>query len=222
MVDSSAPLTGPSDGRPPAALGRRLPATLRVAADHPPVYSGSTPASALCTRCRERIKHKHVWHATIAPNVSSAVPKQLLRRFNNGRVASRRFLFNAVPHAHKLDPWLATPGGDSKRRFLAYDLVGCVTCRQDEGCQVVEVAFHDQRGRQRVPHLSDYFGFTMAALGSKARPCLPASRWTHSSHEFTWSLAAHAMSKGTVVPTAKHALTSDAIVIMSRPAKLCT
>ena len=61
-------------------------------------------------------------------------------------------------------------GGDSKRRFLAYDLVGCVTCRQEEGCQVVEVLFHDQRGRQRVPHLSDYFGFTMAALGSKARP----------------------------------------------------
>jgi len=35
---------------------------------------------------------------------------------------------------------------------------------------VVEVLFHDQRGRQRVPHLSDYFGFSMAALGSKARP----------------------------------------------------
>ena len=33
---------------------------------------------------------------------------------------------------------------------------------------MVEVLFHDQRGRQRVPHLSDYFGFSMAALGDKA------------------------------------------------------
>ena len=41
---------------------------------------------------------------------------------------------------------------------------------------MVEVLFHDQRGRQRVPHLSDYFGFTMAALGDKARPC-PLSGW---------------------------------------------
>ena len=63
---------------------------------------------------------------------------------------------------------LLCAAGESKRRFLAYSLLGCVTCRQDADCQVVEVLFHDQRGRQRVPHLSDYFGFTMAALGDKA------------------------------------------------------
>ena len=39
----------------------------------------------------------------------------------------------------------------------------------------MEVVFHDQRAHKRVPHLNDFFGFTMAALGEKVRrnPIIP-------------------------------------------------
>ena len=31
------------------------------------------------------------------------------------------------------------------------------------------MVFHDQLAHKRVPHLNDFFGFTMAALGEKVR-----------------------------------------------------
>ena len=179
MVESSALLDGPSARRPPALLARRLPAAFHVAADHVPICPGSTPASAdslhrdeQAETCTRRMTEEHV----LATDDCKSVPVHARAAHGHGTCLRtlQSKLGPLTQNSYMSCPHLrpAPPGGDSKRHFLAYNLVGCVTCRQDEGCQVVEVLFHDQRGRQRVPHLSDYFGFTMAALGSKARPRL--------------------------------------------------
>ena len=55
--------------------------------------------------------------------------------------------------------------GNPPRRFLAYNLVGTVISRDEGTYNVIEVAFHDTGVRMgRVPAVSDYYGFTMAAL----------------------------------------------------------
>jgi hypothetical protein len=56
----------------------------------------------------------------------------------------------------------AAPGG----RFLAYTAAGCVISRRVDSHRTCEVLFHDaSRGRAKLPLLTDYYGFTMAALG---------------------------------------------------------
>ncbi|KAI5078681.1 hypothetical protein GOP47_0006352 [Adiantum capillus-veneris] len=50
------------------------------------------------------------------------------------------------------------------RHFLNYNLVGSVTSCQNEGLSHVEVEFHDTGRGFRVPAMTDYFGFTMAAM----------------------------------------------------------
>jgi Minichromosome loss protein, Mcl1, middle region len=64
--------------------------------------------------------------------------------------------------------------GDSSRRFLAYNLDGCISTRADDAFNVVEVAFHDMQSRRRQPHFSDLYGFTLGALGEKASRDPPA------------------------------------------------
>jgi chromosome transmission fidelity protein 4 len=61
----------------------------------------------------------------------------------------------------------ATPAmGAPPRRFLAYNTLGCVTCRDDGGVQHIEVHFHDlERPGPRVPSHTDYLGVTLGALG---------------------------------------------------------
>ena len=73
--------------------------------------------------------------------------------------------------------------GEGRRRWLAYDRVGCVSAREDEGFNVVEVAFHDtSRARKRVPLLNDFNRLSMASLAVKVpsswhvqRPALPCT-----------------------------------------------
>ncbi|KAJ4763190.1 WD repeat and HMG-box DNA-binding protein 1 [Rhynchospora pubera] len=68
-----------------------------------------------------------------------------------------------------------TPPQQGKRRFLCYNLLGCVTSLENDGFSHVEVDFHDTGRGPRVPSMTDYFGFTMAALNEKgcvlANPC---------------------------------------------------
>ncbi len=56
---------------------------------------------------------------------------------------------------------------DAGRRFLAYNALGAITLRAEEGGHnVVEVSFHDTAlHRRRVPLLNDFFGFALGALG---------------------------------------------------------
>ncbi|MCO5611416.1 hypothetical protein L7F22_065669 [Adiantum nelumboides] len=86
------------------------------------------------------------------------------------------------------------------RHFLNYNLVGSVTSCQNEGLSHVEVEFHDTGRGVRVPAMTDYFGFTMAAMndtgsvfasprkGEKSPSTLvyrPFSSWASNSE---WSM----------------------------------
>nr|CAB3498110.1 unnamed protein product [Digitaria exilis] len=61
------------------------------------------------------------------------------------------------------------------RNFLAYNMLGSITTIENEGHSHVEVDFHDTGRGPRVPSMTDYFGFTMAALNESgsvfANPC---------------------------------------------------
>ncbi|PSC69197.1 WD repeat and HMG-box DNA-binding 1 isoform B [Micractinium conductrix] len=74
----------------------------------------------------------------------------------------------------------STEIGDMGRRYLAYTPLGCITLRQEEDHNVVEVTFHDTNAmRKRIPLLSDFYSFTMGCLGEKG--ALYASRSTSES-----------------------------------------
>ncbi|XP_062194749.1 protein ENHANCER OF LHP1 1 [Phragmites australis] len=58
----------------------------------------------------------------------------------------------------------STPFQPGKRNFLAYNMLGSITTIENEGHSHVDVDFHDTGRGPRVPSMTDYFGFTMAAL----------------------------------------------------------
>uniref|UniRef100_A0A804Q8R4 Transducin family protein / WD-40 repeat family protein n=1 Tax=Zea mays TaxID=4577 RepID=A0A804Q8R4_MAIZE len=69
----------------------------------------------------------------------------------------------------------STPPQPGMRNFLAYNMLGSITTIQNEGYSHVEVDFHDTGRGPRVPSMTDYFGFTMAAMNGSgsvfANPC---------------------------------------------------
>ncbi|KAG0464421.1 hypothetical protein HPP92_020490 [Vanilla planifolia] len=69
----------------------------------------------------------------------------------------------------------STPVQAGKRRFLCYNLLGSITTMENEGYCHIEIDFHDTGRGPRVPSMTDYFGFTMAALNENgsvfANPC---------------------------------------------------
>ncbi|CAN6237368.1 unnamed protein product [Urochloa humidicola] len=94
----------------------------------------------------------------------------------------------------------STPPQPGMRNFLAYNMLGSITTVENEGHSHVEVDFHDTGRGPRVPSMTDYFGFTMAALNESgsvfANPCKgdksmstlmyrPFSSWAGNSE---WSM----------------------------------
>ncbi|KAL5201330.1 hypothetical protein ABZP36_035684 [Zizania latifolia] len=94
----------------------------------------------------------------------------------------------------------STPPQPGKRNFLAYNMLGSITTIQNEGHSHVEVDFHDTGRGPRIPSMTDYFGFTMAAMNESgsvfANPCKgdknmstlmyrPFSSWAGNSE---WSM----------------------------------
>ncbi|KAI3431740.1 hypothetical protein D9Q98_004782 [Chlorella vulgaris] len=62
----------------------------------------------------------------------------------------------------------STSLSNSERAYLAYNSLGCITLKQEEDHNVVEVCFHDtSRQRKRIPLLNDFFGFSVGSLGEK-------------------------------------------------------
>ena len=63
----------------------------------------------------------------------------------------------------------STESGDSYgRRWLAYDLTGGISLKEDEGIAILETSFHDTvANSRRIAPLRDYHAFTMASLGEK-------------------------------------------------------
>lgn len=68
-----------------------------------------------------------------------------------------------------------TPVQSGKRRFLCYNMLGCITTMEHDGYSHIEIDFHDTGRGPRVPAMTDYFGFTMASLNENgsvfANPC---------------------------------------------------
>ena len=66
----------------------------------------------------------------------------------------------------------AFAGDSSQKRFMAYNALGCIICKEGEECNVIEVAMHDTRAqRRRMPHLNDLYRFSIAALGDRVSLC---------------------------------------------------
>ncbi|RLN35460.1 WD repeat and HMG-box DNA-binding protein 1 [Panicum miliaceum] len=69
----------------------------------------------------------------------------------------------------------STPPRPGMRNFLAYNMLGSITTIENEGHSHIEVDFHDTGRGPRVPSMTDYFGFTIAALNESgsvfANPC---------------------------------------------------
>ena len=65
--------------------------------------------------------------------------------------------------------------GDGRQRWLAYNLLGGISSRDDDGFCAVEVSFHDAAQHRRVPLLTDFYQFSMAALSEAVNihPHLP-------------------------------------------------
>ncbi|WVZ63894.1 hypothetical protein U9M48_013488 [Paspalum notatum var. saurae] len=58
----------------------------------------------------------------------------------------------------------STPPQSGMRSFLAYNMLGSITTIESERHSHIEVDFHDTGRGPRIPPMTDYFGFTMAAL----------------------------------------------------------
>ncbi|KAJ4960748.1 hypothetical protein NE237_020658 [Protea cynaroides] len=94
----------------------------------------------------------------------------------------------------------STTAQAGKRRFLCYNMIGCITTIDHDGYSHIEVDFHDSGAGPRVPAMTDYFGFTMASLNENGsvfgNPCKgdnnmstlmyrPFSSWANNSE---WSM----------------------------------
>ena len=66
--------------------------------------------------------------------------------------------------------------GDGRKRWLAYNMLGGISSREDDGFCAVEVSFHDAAQHRRVPLLTDFYQFSMAALSEAVNvyPHLPS------------------------------------------------
>ncbi len=80
-------------------------------------------------------------------------------------------------------------GDSSQKRFMAYNAMGCIICKEEEDFNVMEVAMHDTRAqRRRMPHLNDLYRFSMAALGDRVGPpslspsVSPSPAWDSNEH----------------------------------------
>lgn len=133
----------------------------------------------------KRTKHKH-------KDTKEDVGKAIDDTATSGRFVTARMQVSFQPGA--------TPSQPGKRNFLAYNMLGSITTIENEGHSHVEVDFHDTGRGPRVPSMTDYFGFTMAALNESgsvfANPCKgdknmstlmyrPFSSWAGNSE---WSM----------------------------------
>ncbi|CAL5357377.1 unnamed protein product [Camellia sinensis] len=90
----------------------------------------------------------------------------------------------------------STPMQPGNRCFLCYNMVGSITTIEHDGYSHIEIDFHNTRRGPRVLSMTDYFGFTMAALNENgsvfANPCKgekgmstlmyrPFSSWANNS-----------------------------------------
>ncbi|KAH7291609.1 hypothetical protein KP509_29G024200 [Ceratopteris richardii] len=108
--------------------------------------------------------HKHkdaVEHVTLKK--SSILEKNGLQP-QNKHMHDLDGVFTTVPTMQSAFQPCSTKPNSGTRYFLTYNLIGCITSCQNEGLSHVEVEFHDTGRGVRVPAMTDYFGFSMAAM----------------------------------------------------------
>ncbi|CAL9064297.1 unnamed protein product [Musa banksii] len=124
---------------------------------------------------------------------SAAKHKKHTRDWKEGNASSSN---STRPNMQEAFQPGSTPAETGKRRFLVYNMLGSITTIENEGYSHVEVDFHDTGRGPRVPAMTDYFGFTMAALNENgsvfSNPCKgeknmstlmyrPFSSWANNS-----------------------------------------
>uniref|UniRef100_A0ACD5XXV6 Uncharacterized protein n=1 Tax=Avena sativa TaxID=4498 RepID=A0ACD5XXV6_AVESA len=137
------------------------------------------------TESRKRMKDRH-------KDNKEGAKKAIDDSATSGRLVTARMQAAFQPGS--------TPSHPGKRNFLAYNMLGSITTIENDGHSHVEVDFHDTGRGPRVPSMTDYFGFTMAALNESgsvfANPCKgdnnmstlmyrPFSSWAGNSE---WSM----------------------------------
>ncbi|KAK7304216.1 hypothetical protein RJT34_15339 [Clitoria ternatea] len=118
----------------------------------------------------------------------------------NGNVGFRSTMVTSKSKMQEAFQPGSTPVQPGKRRFLCFNMLGCITSMEHDGFSHIEIDFHDTGSTPRVPSMTDHFGFTMAALnengGVFANPCKgeknmstlmyrPFSSWASNSE---WSM----------------------------------
>ncbi|CAA2976363.1 WD repeat and HMG-box DNA-binding 1 [Olea europaea subsp. europaea] len=119
---------------------------------------------------------------------------------NNVKKGVKNTIATAGPKMQEAFQPGATPAQPGKRHFLCYNMLGNITTMAHDGYSHIEIDFHDTSTGPRVPAMTDYFGFTMAALnengsvfanpgkGEKNMSTLmyrPFSTWANNSE---WSM----------------------------------
>jgi hypothetical protein len=109
-------------------------------------------------------------------------PRRLLRKFGDAAADADDSTADDAPHQQQQQQQqqqrssVATmaqaafmpnaSAGDAKRRFLAWNMTGLVTLRDDAGQGFIEIEFHDQQ-TYRNRNFTDHNGVMMAAMGSE-------------------------------------------------------
>ncbi|KAL2479109.1 transducin family protein/WD-40 repeat family protein [Forsythia ovata] len=119
---------------------------------------------------------------------------------NNVKNGFKNTIATAGPKMQEAFQPGATPVQPGKRHFLCYNMLGSITTMEHDGYSHIEIDFHDTSTGPRIPAMTDYFGFTMAALnenggvfanpgkGEKNMSTLmyrPFSTWANNSE---WSM----------------------------------
>ncbi|XP_027348050.1 WD repeat and HMG-box DNA-binding protein 1-like [Abrus precatorius] len=136
------------------------------------------------------------------PKVESHTKRNRSKKENldSGNVRFRSNMVICKPKMQEAFQPGSTPVQPGKRRFLCYNMLGCVTSIEHDGYCHIEIDFHDTGSTPRVPSMIDHFGFSIAALNEKgsvfANPCKgeknmstlmyrPFSSWASNSE---WSM----------------------------------
>ena len=115
--------------------------------------------------------HQPFWTS----NACCTVGKELvpIRKAMALRVSTSRLVLSktclGATHLATCSRQTAWHAGDSSgRRFMAYNALGCVICKEGDEHNVIEVALHDTRAqRRRMPNLNDLYRFSIASLGDR-------------------------------------------------------
>ncbi|CAM8902592.1 unnamed protein product [Rhodiola kirilowii] len=98
------------------------------------------------------------------PNTESRKIHHPQKSASNGNGACETIKKSAGLHMPKTFQPGSTPSEPGKRHFLCYNMLGCIITRENDECSHIEIEFHDTGMGPRVPSMTDYFGFSMAAL----------------------------------------------------------